>query len=56
MFAMDVMMLPLRADSLADLKIITIKSGVYRVVSNISYEEITRLLESNDLNEKLGYL
>ena len=44
------------AQSLADLKFITIKKGTYRVVSNILYNEITRLLETSDLNEKNGYL
>ena len=42
----------LRAQSITDLKIITIKKGTYRVVSNISYNEITGLLETSDLNEK----
>ena len=49
----------LHAQSLSDFRIITIKSGVYMVVRNneeITYEEITRLLESNDSNQKLGYL
>lgn len=41
--------------SLTDLRIITIESGGCMVFSNISYEEINRLLKSNDLNEKLGY-
>ena len=46
----------LRTQAITYIKIITIKSGTYRVASNISYEESTRLLESNDLDEKLGYL
>ena len=41
----------LRAQAITDDKIITIKSGTYRVVSNISYEESTHLLKSNDLDE-----
>ena len=41
--------------SLTDFKIITIKSSVYRVGSNISCEEITCLLKSKDLIGKLGY-
>ena len=55
MFAMNVMVLPyvLRFHySLADLKIVTIKKGTYRVISNIWYIEITGLLETSDLNEK----
>ena len=44
------------AQAITDIKIIIIKRGTYRVVSNISYEESTRLLKSNDLDEKLGYL
>ena len=43
----------LRSQSLADFKIVTIKKGTYRVVSNISYNEITRLLETSDLMTKL---
>ena len=43
----------LRAQSLADFKIVTIKKGTYRVVSNVSYNEITRLLETSALNEKM---
>ena len=46
----------LRPQSITDLKFITVKKGTYRVVSNISYGEITRLLEISDLNEKFGYL
>ena len=44
----------LRAQSPADFKIVTIKKGTYRVISNISYNEITRLLETSDLNDKTG--
>ena len=46
----------LRAQSLADFKIVTNKKGTYRVVRNISYNEITCLLEKSDLNKKVGYL
>ena len=46
----------LHDQAITDIKIIAIKSGTYRVVSNISYEESTRLLESNNLIEKFGYL
>ena len=46
----------LHAQSLADLKIIKIKKGNYGVISNISYNKITRLLETSDLIEKIGYL
>ena len=42
--------------SLTDLKIVMIKKGTYRVVSNISCHEITCLLETSDLNEKFSYL
>ena len=42
----------LRAQSLADFKIVTIKKGTCRVVSNISYNEITSLLETSELNKK----
>ena len=41
---------------MTNLKIITIKKGTYRVVSNISYNKITSLLETSDLNGKFGYL
>ena len=44
------------AQSITDLKIITTKKGTFRVVSNISYSEIVRLLETSDLDEKFGYL
>ena len=46
----------LGAQSLTDFKIVTIKKGTYRVVSNISYNENTRLLETSGLTEKIGYL
>ena len=46
----------LRAQAITDIKIIIIKRGTYRVISNISHEDSTRLLKSNDLDEKLGYL
>ena len=46
----------LRAQSIADIKIITTMKGTFRVVSNISHSEIVRLLETSDLDEKFGYL
>ena len=46
----------LRAQSITDLKIITTTKGTFRVVSNISYDEIVCLLETSDLYEKFGYL
>ena len=46
----------LRAHSITDLKIITTTKGTFRVVSNISYGEIVRLLETSDLDEKFGFL
>ena len=46
----------LHAQAITDIKIISIKSSTYRVVSNMSREESTRLLELYDLDEKLGYL
>ena len=39
-----------------DMKRTMIKSSTYRVGSNISYEKSTCLLESNELDKKLGYL
>ena len=46
----------LRAQAITNIKIIAIKCSTYRVVSNISFEESTRLLKLNNLEEKLGYL
>ena len=46
----------LHARSIAHLKIVAIKKGTYRNFSNILYNEITRLLETSDLKEKIGYL
>ena len=46
----------LHARSITDLKIITATKGIFRVVSNISYDEIVRLLETSDSDEKFGYL
>ena len=42
----------LRVQSPAYLKIVKVKKGIYRV----SYNKITRLLETSSLNEKIGYL
>ena len=56
-FAMDVMTPLYKFKAITSIKkIITIKSNTYRVVNNISYENSTRLLKSNYLDEKLGYL
>ena len=44
------------AKPITDLKIITTKKGTFRVVSNILFDEIVCLLETSDLDEKLGYL
>ena len=44
------------ARSITDLKIITTMKGIFRVVSNISYDEIVCLLETSDSDEKFGYL
>ena len=36
--------------------VITTAKGTFRVVSNISYDEIVCLFETSDLDEKFGYL
>ena len=46
----------LRAQSITDLRIIMAKKGTFRVVSNISYDEIVCLLETSDLDKKFRYL
>ena len=38
------------------IKIVITKKGTYRTVSNIPYDRIVNLVETNDLNEKTGYL
>ena len=46
----------LHAQAITNTKIITIKSGTYRVATYISYEKSTCLLKSTDLDKKPGYL
>ena len=46
----------IRTELLGEIKIVTTKKGTYRTVSSIPYERIANLLETNDLNEKPGYL
>ena len=44
----------LRAITLADIKIITVKGLQYRVVSNKTYDECYHFLESNSSTDKFG--
>ena len=44
----------LRAITLADIKIITVKGLQYRVVSNKTYDECYHFLESNSSTDKSG--
>ena len=46
----------LGGQSMTDLKIITTAKGTFKVVSNISFDEIVCLLETSGLDEKFGYL
>ena len=39
-----------------EIKIVVTKKGTYRTVSSIPYDRIVNLLETNNLNEKNGYL
>ena len=45
-----------RTKSLKKIKIVITKKGTYRTVSNIPYDRIVNLVETNDLNQKTGYL
>ena len=49
-------MATIRTELLGEIKIVTTKKGTYRTVSSIPYDRIANLLETNDLNEKPGYL
>ena len=46
----------IRTELLGEIKIVTTKKGTYRTVSGIPYDRIANLLETNNLNEKPGYL
>ena len=46
----------IRTQSLGDIKIAVTKKGTYRTVTSIPYDRMFNLLETNDLNEKTGYL
>ena len=46
----------IHTESLGEIKIVITKKGTYRTVSSIPYNRIVKLLETNDLNEKTGYL
>ena len=46
----------IHTESLGEIKIVITKKGTYRTVSSIPYNRIVKLLETNDLNEKAGFL
>ena len=46
----------IRIELLGEIKIVTTKKGTYRTVSSIPYDRIANLLETDNLNEKPGYL